>query len=97
MKPRIGSHAWALLLAASLAIGVACTKTVADGDVTSEVQNKLNADSGLQGKQLVVQTAGGVVTLSGAVDNDAQRTAASRYASSVAGVKQVVNNITLKK
>ena len=37
----------------------------------------------------------GAVTLSGAVDNDTQREAAARYASSEAGVKQVVNNLTV--
>jgi len=40
-----------------------------------------------------VQAAGGTVTLSGDVDNDAQRDAAARYASSEPGVKQVVNNL----
>ena len=93
MKPRIGSYAWVVILVAVLALGVACTKTAADSEVTGEVQNKINADSGLQGKQLTVQTASGVVTLSGTVDNEAQRTAASRYASTVSGVKEVVNNL----
>ena len=93
MKPRIVSHAWLVILVGVLAIGVACTKTAPDSEVTGEVQNKITADSGLQGKQLTVQTANGVVTLSGTVDNEAQRTAASRYASSVAGVKEVVNDL----
>jgi hypothetical protein len=61
--------------------------------MASDIQAKINADSGLQGKQLGVQAAGGVVTLSGTVDNDAQREAASRYAGSEAGVKQVFNNL----
>jgi hypothetical protein len=47
----------------------------------------------LQGKQLSVQAANGTVTLSGSVDNDAQREAAARYASGIPGVKQVVNNL----
>jgi len=93
MKSRIGFYASLVLLAAILAMGAACSKAAADGDVTSEVQNKINADSGLQGKQLTVQTAAGVVTLSGMVDNDAQRAAASRYAASVPGVKEVVNDL----
>ncbi|HWZ82390.1 MAG TPA: BON domain-containing protein [Terriglobales bacterium] len=93
MKPRIGSYAWLVFLTAVLALGMACSKAAGDSDVTGEVQSKINADSGLQGKQLTVQTAGGVVTLSGTVDNDAERTAASRYASSVAGVKQVINDL----
>ncbi len=93
MKPRVGIYVWVVLLIGILSIGMACTKAAGDSEVTGEVQSRLNADSGLQGKQLTVQTAGGVVTLSGTVDNDAQRTAASRYASSVPGVKEVVNNL----
>lgn len=93
MKPRISFYVWMMVLVGIIAIGVACTKAAGDNDVTSEVQSKLNADSGLQGKQLSVQTSNGVVTLSGTVDNDAQRSAASRYASSVPGVKQVVNDL----
>ena len=93
MKTRVGFYLWLVLLAGSLAVGVACTKAVADGDVTTEVQKKISTDSGLQGKDLTVQTAAGVVTLSGTVDNDAQRAAASRYASSVSGVKEVVNDL----
>ena len=95
MKSRIGIYVWTVLLVGVLSLGTACSKVAPDSEVTSEVQNKLNADSGLQGKQLTVQTSGGVVTLSGTVDNDAQRTAASRYASMVPGVKQVVNNLQL--
>ncbi len=64
-----------------------------DAQITSDIQNKLSADSGLQGKQLVVQSTDGSVTLSGAVDNDAERDAAAKYASSEPGVKQVVNNL----
>jgi hypothetical protein len=93
MKPRIGIHVWTVLLVGVLALGTACSKVAPDTEVTSEVQSKLSADSGLQGKQLTVQTTGGVVTLSGTVDNDTQRDAASRYASMVPGVKQVVNNL----
>lgn len=93
MKPRVSPYVWVMLLMAMLAVGVACSKAVGDSEVTGEVQNKLNADSGLQDKHLTVQTASGVVTLSGTVDNDAQRAAASRYASAVPGVKEVVNDI----
>lgn len=95
MKPRMATYIWVGLLIGILAVGVACTRTAGDNELTSEVQTRLNTDSGLQGKQLTVQTSDGVVTLSGMVDNDAQRTAASRYASSVTGVKQVVNNLTI--
>ena len=35
------------------------------------------------------------MTLSGAVDNDAERTAASRYAAAAPGVKKVINNLQI--
>ena len=84
---------FAVLLALLGTVG--CSKAPNDAQITSDVQNKINADSGLQGRQLGVETSNGVVTLSGAVDNDGQREAAARYASSVDGVKQVVNNLTV--
>jgi hypothetical protein len=76
-------------------VAVGCSKAPNDAQITSDVQSKMSADSGLADKQLGVQTSGGTVTLSGTVDNEAQRDAAARYASSAAGVKQVVNNLTV--
>jgi hypothetical protein len=82
-----------LPLALALALAVACTKAPNDAQVSSDIQSKLGADSGLQNKQLTVQSDKGTVTLSGTVDNDAQREAAAKYAASVPGVKQVINNL----
>lgn len=76
-----------------LALGIACTKAPNDAQVTSDIQTKLGADSGLQNKQIAVQSDKGTVTLSGTVDNDAQRDAAAKYAASEPGVKTVVNNL----
>ncbi len=80
-------------LVAILAVAIACTKAPKDAQVTSDIQSKLGADSGLQNKQLTVQAANGTVTLSGTVDSDAQREAAAKYAASEPGVKQVINNL----
>ncbi len=91
MKARTSLYVIALVTVLALAVG--CTKTPNDAQITSDVQNKISADSGLQGKQLSVQAANGTVTLSGTVDNEAEREAAARYASSAEGVKQVVNNL----
>jgi BON domain len=82
-----------IALTAVLVIAVGCTKTPNDAQISSDIQSKFNTDSGLQGKQLNVQASNGTVTLSGSVDNDAEREAAARYASSEPGVKQVVNNL----
>jgi hypothetical protein len=93
MKARLSLYLKALVLLTLLAVVVGCSKAPTDAQIASDIQNKLNTDSGLQGKQLIVQADKGSVTLSGQVDNDAQRDAAARYASSEAGVKQVVNNL----
>jgi len=93
MKSKLKICVWVMFLLGLLSLGVACSKAVNDGDMTNQVQAKINGDSGLQDKQVSVQSSSGVVTLSGMVENDAQRTAAARYASEVSGVKQVVNNL----
>ena len=95
MRPRVGTYVWVVLLVGTLAMSAACTKAPDDNQMTAQIQSKLNEDSGLQGKAITVQTSGGVVTLSGAVDNDAQRTAAARYAAGIPGIKQVVNDLQI--
>jgi hypothetical protein len=82
---------FAVLVALGLTVG--CAKTPTDEQVASDIRNKLSADSGLQGKPLKVEAAKGTVTLSGMVDTDGQRQAASRYAAGEAGVQQVINNL----
>ena len=81
------------VLAIILAITVGCAKKPDDAKISSDVQSRFSQDSGLSTKQLTVQSANGVVTISGTVDNDAQRDAAARQAAAVAGVKEVVNNL----
>jgi hypothetical protein len=82
-----------ILLAGVMAIGLACTKAPDDSQLTSQIQSRLNEDSGLHGKPITVRTSGGVVTISGTVENETQREAAARYASAIPGIKEVVNNL----
>jgi hypothetical protein len=93
MKMKVAVCFSAIAMLAVLLAAVGCSKPPGDAQIASDIQNKLNGDSGLQGKQLVVQAANGTVTLSGTVDNDAEREAAAKYAASEAGVKQVINNL----
>ncbi len=93
MKAKLSICVTAIMLVAILTVGVGCTKAPNDAQLTSDIQTKLASDSGLQGKQLGVKAEGGTVTLTGTVDNDAQREAAARYASSEPGVKQIINNL----
>ena len=93
MKARFSLYVTAVVLVAILTVGVGCTKAPNDAQLASDIQNRLVSDSGLQGKQLGVKAENGTVTLTGTVDNDAQREAAARYASAEPGVKQVINNL----
>jgi hypothetical protein len=81
------------LFAIILGLGVGCAKKPDDAKISSEIQDKFSQDSGLGAKQLSVKAEAGVVTLSGTVDNDAQREAAGKQAASIAGVKTVINNL----
>jgi BON domain len=80
-------------LALILILGVACSRKPDDSKITADIQSRFSQDSGLSSKQLGVQSENGVVTLSGTVENEAQRHAASRQAAAVEGVKEVVNNL----
>src|SRR5579872_894316 len=84
---------YSFILAAILLVGVGCAKKLDDAKMSSDIQSKFSQDSGLSSKQLTVQASNGVVTLSGNVDNSAQREAAGRQAASVPGVKTVINNL----
>ena len=81
------------ILVIILGLGVGCAKKPDDAKISGEIQDKFSQDSGLGAKQLSVKADGGVVTLSGTVDNDAQREAAGKQAASIAGVKTVINNL----
>jgi hypothetical protein len=84
--------------AAVLAIafaGCKSTPKVTDASLTSTIQSTLAADSAIAGQPVNVAVQGGIATLSGSVSNDAQRALAARDAAGVAGVAQVVNDITV--
>jgi BON domain len=95
MKARISFYIGLWVLLVSMAATIGCNKMPNDAQIAADVQTKMSTDSGLAGKQLAVQAASGAVTLSGNVDNDAQRDAAARYAAAVPGVKQVINNLVV--
>jgi hypothetical protein len=95
MKTKLSLQFGSVVVLLVLGLAAGCSKAPNDTQISSDIQTRLNADSGLQGKQIGVQSDKGVVTLSGSVDSDAQREAAARYASSQAGVRQVVNNLTV--
>ena len=82
---------FALLLAVGLLLG--CSRTRSDAEIVSEIQNKINSDSNVQTKDISVEANNGVVTLSGAVASDFERTAAENDSSQVQGVKTLRNDL----
>jgi hyperosmotically inducible periplasmic protein len=91
------------LFAALLGLGLLASvcfaqdKTVNDNAIYDNVRIKLAADAEVKGGALGVDVKEGVVTLSGAVDTDRQKSKAAKLAKKVKGVKRVINNITLKE
>jgi hypothetical protein len=90
---RTSQYLYVCVFAIFLSLASSCARKPDDAKISSDIQNKFSQDSGLSSKQVTVQADNGVVTLGGTVDNAAQREAASRQAASVAGVKQVINNM----
>lgn len=70
---------------------------VDDTVITTKVKSALLADSDVKGLDVVVETSKGVVSLSGAVNNQTQIDRAAKIAGDVEGVHSVLNNLTIKK
>ena len=88
-----------LMLAMALGVLAGCSRKPipTDAQITVEIQSKLYSDSAIQSRQIEVQAANGVVTLSGEVGTDAERVAAAGDAATVEGVKTVVNNLQVQQ
>jgi hypothetical protein len=76
-----------------------CNRTSApsDAQLATDVQSKIYSDSAIQSRQIGVQAAGGVVTLSGSVASQNERTAVASDAATIPGVKTVVNNLDVQQ
>jgi hypothetical protein len=96
LKPT-GDRMWALLLLvlALVAAGWAYTTGVlrTDPEIVSEIEARFQQDSGLHERALSVQSTNRVVTIAGDVNNALQNTAAVQEASSVRGVKQLIDQL----
>jgi len=78
-----------------LAVAIGCSKKPNDAQIIGEVATKIQADPNVPTKAIAVQATDGVVTLSGQLSSDMERTAAGNDASQVQGVRTVVNNLTI--
>jgi len=87
-----------LLLFLMLAgVGLAKQDAVSDDMLYNNVKIKLAGDAIVKGGGLQIDVKDGVVTLGGAVEVPAQKERAEKLAKKVKGVKQVINNITIRK
>lgn len=91
------------LMAATLLSGCAATATrqstgelVDDATITTKVKAEFVRDDTVKAHDVSVTTFKGIVQLSGFVDNAVQKSRAEQIAASVAGVKSVQNNISIK-
>jgi osmotically-inducible protein OsmY len=67
-----------------------------DQDITQFVTTKLQTDEAMEANVINVETADGVVTLTGSTDNLLEKERAAEIARSVKGVRDVVNRITVR-
>jgi len=90
LRPNLGRVAGALVLAL-LALG--CAET--DTGITTAVNARLAADDEVSTYNIDVETADGVVTLTGEVDDPRARDRAIELARNTDGVRDVVDRLTL--
>ena len=90
------------LLSSALIFGlilpvVAGSKQVDDNVLYDTVKRKLANDQVVKGGNLDVDVKAGAVTIKGMVEYDAQKARAEKLTKKVAGVKSVVNQITVRR
>jgi BON domain len=64
-----------------------------DGTITMKIQSKYASDDVIKGRNIDVDTNGGVVTLKGQVDTARERDQAEMLARETAGVKRVIDQL----
>jgi hyperosmotically inducible periplasmic protein len=95
MKPKICALLLIFLILAGVCFGKGAPLT--DDGITDQVRIKLANDDVVKGGALLVDVKQGVVTLGGSVETGKQKERAEKLTKKVRGVKQVINNITLRK
>ncbi|MHB8390913.1 MAG: BON domain-containing protein [Acidobacteriaceae bacterium] len=94
-KVRSNILALPLALAVMVCLSVGCNKKPTDSELSAKVQKQIGADPALQGQPISVAANNGTVTLAGSVNGPGSRELAGNDASKVAGVKTVINNLTM--
>lgn len=71
-------------------------EAIEDATITTKIKTAILAEPGLKVLQINVDTMGGVVSLTGTVDSQANSDKAKQIASAVSGVRQVENRLVIK-
>jgi osmotically-inducible protein OsmY len=71
-------------------------RALTDGGLTAKIKSKMALDDTVRAAAIDVDTAGGVVTLSGTVRSDAERARAIQLARETEGVKSVTDRLVLR-
>src|SRR4051794_39601943 len=67
-----------------------------DQQIATDVQAKIQGESALSGQNIQVSVQSGVATLNGTVSDEASRALAANDSATIAGIKTVVNNLTVQ-
>jgi hyperosmotically inducible periplasmic protein len=87
---------WLCLFTLALGVALAADKQpITDGWLEDQVRIRLAGDPEIGGSDIHVQVQERVVTLTGRVDRDKQRSRAEKVARKVKGVASVVNRLTV--
>ena len=81
-------------LIAGIILSLGCTRQADDKQIVQAIQGEIQKDSAITG-EVTIESAKGVVVLNGHVNNEAARKLAAREAAGIAGVREVVNNLTV--
>lgn len=81
----------------AVTVCLAADKPISDDHIIDQVRIRLSGDAEVKGGALVVDSKQGVVTLTGTVETSRQKDKATKLTKKVKGVKQVINNIEIKK
>src|SRR5260370_28126111 len=97
------THFWragSLVLALVLGLAAGCKNQQpaarTDQQMSADVEEKISGEGALEQQNIQVSVANGVATLTGTVTDEASRALAGNDSGAVAGVKTVVNNLTVQ-
>ncbi len=97
MTMRVLSICLVLSLLVAAAGALLAQKQVSDDLIYDQVRRKLANDPDVKGGTFDVKVEAGVVTIRGVVEKERGRAKAERLAKKVHGVRQVVNQVQIKK